>query len=62
MLQASFVFSRKPTATQQRCAETELELLATVETLEEFQGMLWGLRQQCVPNTKNLPLQKKKYS
>ncbi|KAL7501887.1 hypothetical protein ACHAXN_000059, partial [Cyclotella atomus] len=35
-------FSRKLTETQQRYSVTEIELLAIVETLKEFKGMLWG--------------------
>ena len=35
-------FSRKLSATQQKYSVTKLELLAIVETLKEFKGMLWG--------------------
>ena len=35
-------FSRKLTEAQQRYSVTEQELLAIVETLKEFKGMLWG--------------------
>ena len=35
-------FSRKLTETQQRYSVTKIELLAIVETLKEFKGMLWG--------------------
>ena len=35
-------FSRKLSDTQQRYSVTEIELLAIVETLKEFKGMLWG--------------------
>jgi hypothetical protein len=35
-------FSRKPFKTQQKYSVTEIELLAIVETLNEFKGMLWG--------------------
>ena len=35
-------FSRKLTETQQKYSVTEIELLAIVETLKEFKGMLWG--------------------
>jgi hypothetical protein len=35
-------FSRKLSKTQQKYSVTDIELLATVETLKEFKGMLWG--------------------
>ena len=35
-------FSRKLSTVQQKYSVTELELLAIVETLKEFKGMLWG--------------------
>jgi hypothetical protein len=35
-------FSRKLSETQTRYTITEIEFLATVETLKEFKGMLWG--------------------
>jgi hypothetical protein len=35
-------FSRKLSETQQRYSVTEIELLAIVEILKEFKGMLWG--------------------
>jgi hypothetical protein len=35
-------FSRKLSKTQQKYSVTEIELLAMVETLKEFKGMLWG--------------------
>ncbi len=35
-------FSRKLSETQQKYSITEIELLAIVETLKEFKGMLWG--------------------
>ncbi len=35
-------FSRKLSKMQQKCSVTEIELLAIVETLKEFKGMLWG--------------------
>jgi hypothetical protein len=35
-------FSRKLSKTQQKYSVTEIELLAIVETLKEFKGMLWG--------------------
>lgn len=34
-------FSRKLSETQQKYSVTEIELLAIVETLNEFKGMLW---------------------
>ena len=35
-------FSRKLSDTQKRYSVNEIELLAIVETLKEFKGMLWG--------------------
>ena len=35
-------FSRKLSETHQKYSVTEIELLAIVETLKEFKGMLWG--------------------
>ena len=35
-------FSRKLSDTQKRYSVTKIELLAIVETLKEFKGMLWG--------------------
>ena len=35
-------FSRNLLDTQQRYSDTEIELLAIVEALKEFKGMLWG--------------------
>ncbi len=35
-------FSRKLSVTQQKYSVTEVEILAIVETLKEFKGMLWG--------------------
>ena len=35
-------FSRKLTEMQQHYSVTKIELLAIVETLKEFKGMLWG--------------------
>jgi hypothetical protein len=35
-------FSRKLSKTQQKYSVTEIELLAMVETLKKFKGMLWG--------------------
>jgi ribonuclease HI len=47
-------FSRKLSATQQKYSVTELELLAIVETLKEFKGMLWGQRLKVYTDHKNL--------
>ena len=35
-------FSRKLTEAQEKYSVTEQELLAIVDTLKEFHGMLWG--------------------
>jgi hypothetical protein len=35
-------FSRKSPKMQQKYSVTNIELLAIVETLKEFKGMLWG--------------------
>ncbi len=35
-------FSRKLSVTQTKYSITKIKLLAIVETLKEFQGMLWG--------------------
>jgi hypothetical protein len=37
-------FTRKLSKMQQKYSVTEIELLAIVETLKEFKGMLWGAR------------------
>ena len=47
-------FSRKLTEMQQRYSVTEIELLAIVETLKEFKGMLWGQRLKVYTDHKNL--------
>eukprot|EP00804_Cyclotella_cryptica_P010465 CCRYP_012288-RA/>CCRYP_012288-RA protein AED:0.12 eAED:0.32 QI:0/0/0/1/0.33/0.25/4/0/520 len=47
-------FSRKMLTTQQKYSMTELELLAIVETLKEFKGMLWGQRFKVYTDHKNL--------
>ena len=47
-------FSWKLSAAQQKYNVTELELLAIVETLKEFKGMLWGQRLQVYTDHKNL--------
>ena len=36
------IFSRKLSETQHKYSITKIELLAIVETLKEFKGMLWG--------------------
>ncbi len=35
-------FSQKLSDAQRKCSVTKIELLAIVETLKEFKGMLWG--------------------
>jgi hypothetical protein len=35
-------FGRKLSVMQTKYSVTEIEVLAVVETLKEFQGMLWG--------------------
>ena len=47
-------FSRKLSETQQKYSVTEIELLAIVETLKEFKGMLWGQRIKVYTDHKNL--------
>jgi hypothetical protein len=47
-------FSRKLSGTQSKYTVTKLELLAIVETLKEFKGMLWGQRLNVYTNHKNL--------
>ena len=47
-------FSRKLTDVQQRYSVTEIELLAIVETLKEFKGMLWGQKIKVYTDHKNL--------
>jgi hypothetical protein len=47
-------FSRKLSDTQKRYSVTEIELLAIVETLKEFKGMLWGQRIIVYTDHKNL--------
>ena len=39
---------------QQKYSVTEIELLAIVETLKEFKGMLWGQRIKVYTDHKNL--------
>ena len=47
-------FSRKLSETQTRYTVTEIELLAIVETLKEFKGMLWGQIIRVYTDHKNL--------
>jgi hypothetical protein len=47
-------FSRKLSPTQQKYSVTEQELLAIVETLKEFKGMLWGQQITVYTDHKNL--------
>ena len=47
-------FSRKLSETQQKYSITELELLAIIETLKEFKGMLWGQKINVFTDHKNL--------
>ena len=42
-------FSPKLTVLQRKYSVTEIELLAIVETLKEFKGMLWGQPIGCLP-------------
>ncbi len=48
------LFSRKLSGVQSKYTVTKLELLANVETLKEFNGMLWGQRINVYTNHKNL--------
>jgi hypothetical protein len=47
-------FSRKLSKMQQKYSVTEIELLAKVETLKEFKGMLWGQDIKVYTDHKNL--------
>jgi hypothetical protein len=47
-------YSRKLSTTQQKYSVTEVELLAIVETLKEFDGMLWGQKIKVYTDRKNL--------
>ena len=47
-------FSRKLSETQTKYSVTEIELLAIVETLKEFRGMLWGQTIKVYTNHENL--------
>jgi hypothetical protein len=46
-------FSRKLSKMQQKYSATEIALLAIVETLNEFKGMLWGQEIKSTLITKN---------
>ncbi len=47
-------FSRKLSKTQQKYSVMEIELLAIVETLKEYKGMLWGQDIKVYTDHKNL--------
>jgi hypothetical protein len=47
-------FSWKLSKTQQKYSVTEIELLAIVETLKKFKGMLWGQSIKVFTEQKNL--------
>ncbi len=47
-------FSRKLSVQQEKYCVTKVELLAIVETLKEFKGMLWGQRIMVYTDHKNL--------
>jgi hypothetical protein len=47
-------FSRKLSGVQSKHTVTKLEILAIVETLKEFKGMLWGQRLNVYTHHKNL--------
>jgi hypothetical protein len=47
-------FSRTLSGTQQKYSVTEIELLAIMETLKEFKGMLWGQDIKVYTDHKNL--------
>jgi hypothetical protein len=47
-------FSWKLSVTQTKYSVTKVELLAIVETLKEFQGMLWGQTIKVYTDHKNL--------
>eukprot|EP00804_Cyclotella_cryptica_P014632 CCRYP_012682-RA/>CCRYP_012682-RA protein AED:0.35 eAED:0.34 QI:0/-1/0/1/-1/1/1/0/372 len=47
-------FSRKLSVTQQKYSATKIELLAIVETLKEFKGILWGQQIKVYTDHKNL--------
>jgi hypothetical protein len=48
-------FSRKLSVTQTKYSVTIIELLAIVETLKEFQGMLWGKTIKSIQTIKTSP-------
>ncbi len=47
-------FSRKRSEAQSKYSVTKIELLAIVETLKEFRGMLWGQTIMLYIDHKNL--------
>jgi hypothetical protein len=47
-------FSRKLSKTQTKYSVTKIELLAIVETLKEFRGMMWGQQIKVYTDHKNL--------
>ncbi len=47
-------FSRKLCKTQQKYSVTKIELLAIVETLKEFKGIMWGQNIKVYTDHKNL--------
>ncbi len=47
-------FSQKLSVAQSKYSVTEIELLAIVETLKEFKGMLWGQSIKVYTDHKNL--------
>ena len=47
-------FSRKLSIAKRKYSVTKIELLAIVETLKEFKGMLWGQRIKVYTDHKNL--------
>ncbi len=49
-------FSRKLSKMQQKYSVAEIELLAMVETLKEFKGMLWGQNIMVYTDHKNLEM------
>ncbi len=50
----SAFFSRKLSGAQSKYTVTKIELLAIVETLKEFNGMLWGQRINVYTDHENL--------
>eukprot|EP00804_Cyclotella_cryptica_P016364 CCRYP_009917-RA/>CCRYP_009917-RA protein AED:0.42 eAED:0.64 QI:0/0/0/1/0/0/2/0/103 len=54
LVQPLTFFSRKLSVTQQKYSVTEIELLAIVETLKEFKGILWGQQIKVYTDHKNL--------